>query len=216
VFGGNIGDVYFFNKFEGVATVGYFYRTTDGGFSWTQSVSSVTGGKLDFISDSVGWAGYNLIYIPKTTNSGITWFLQTTNISNPSVSAVDTLKAWAGGGGLVHTTDGGGPPAGILYAGNNAEGYKLNQNFPNPFNAVTIIFFELKEKSSVELKIYNILGEEVSELIDDDHYTAGVYQFGFDGDKEGLASGVYFYRIIAKSETSNAVFIDTKKMVLLK
>ena len=211
-----INDIYFFNMNKGTVSSGRFYNTTDGGFNWIMSTSTVTGMKMSFVNDSIGWAGLNFIYVVKTINGGNTWFYQITNASVPSVSAIDNLNAWAGGSKLMHTTDGGGPPIGILYAGTEVSNYKLDQNFPNPFNPTTIIFFKLQEKSTVELLVYNILGEEVAEMVDDDHFTAGVYQFGFDASKYDLPSGVYFYRLTAKSEVSNNIFIDTKKMVLIK
>jgi photosystem II stability/assembly factor-like uncharacterized protein len=211
-----INDVFFFNDSIGIVTSGQNHRTTDGGFTWTQS--NLGGIKISKGSDSVIWAGTNSFQrIRKSTNGGAFWFSQTSPVGNNSyTSAIDSLIAWAGGNGLVHTTDGGGPPIGILYAGTEAKSYSLEQNFPNPFNPTTIIFFTLYEKSTVELKVYNILGEQVAEMIDDDHFTSGVYQYGFDASDYDLTSGVYFYRLTARSEVSGNVFSDSKKMILLK
>ena len=85
--------------------------------------------------------------------------------------------------------------------------YELFQNFPNPFNPQTEISFGLPEDSRVTLKIYNLLGEQVTQLVNAD-YKKGIYSVVFDG--ANYASGVYFYRLTAGS------FTDEKKMVLVK
>lgn len=85
--------------------------------------------------------------------------------------------------------------------------YKLYQNYPNPFNPTTSIKFSIPKSSYVELKIYDILGKEVATLISDP-YQAGVYVFDFNAST--LASGVYFYKLVAGD------FKEIKKMILLK
>ena len=83
----------------------------------------------------------------------------------------------------------------------------LFQNYPNPFNPTTTIEFALPQSGYVTLKIYNILGEEVSTLVSE-RLTAGKYKYDFDAI--GLASGVYLYCLKAES------FKQTKKLILLK
>ncbi len=85
--------------------------------------------------------------------------------------------------------------------------YSLNQNFPNPFNPSTVIRFSIPETSNVTLKIYDVLGNEVSTLVND-NFNAGQYDISFNASR--LASGVYFYTINAGS------FTQTRKMMLLK
>jgi aminopeptidase N len=85
--------------------------------------------------------------------------------------------------------------------------YALYQNYPNPFNPVTKIKFDIPEKSFVVLKIYNVLGELVSNPLNE-LKNAGKYSVEFDG--RGLPSGVYYYELKAGS------FTQTKKMVLVK
>jgi hypothetical protein len=85
--------------------------------------------------------------------------------------------------------------------------YKLNQNFPNPFNPTTIITFSLPVQEKVSLKVYNILGMEVSTLLNEVQ-TAGNYSIRFDA--KNLPSGIYFY------ELSTGNFRNVKKMILLK
>ena len=85
--------------------------------------------------------------------------------------------------------------------------FALMQNFPNPFNPLTTIRYELPRESKVVLKIYNVIGQEVATLVNDVQ-RAGRYGVNFTS--EGLASGVYFYRLQAND------FVETKKLLLLK
>ncbi|MDR3625479.1 MAG: T9SS type A sorting domain-containing protein, partial [Ignavibacteriaceae bacterium] len=89
--------------------------------------------------------------------------------------------------------------------------YTLNQNYPNPFNPSTIISYDLPKSGHVILKVYDILGREVSTLFNGNQ-NAGSYSFSFNASK--LASGVYFYQIRVDGGTNN--FISTKKMQILK
>ena len=85
--------------------------------------------------------------------------------------------------------------------------YELGQNYPNPFNPSTTIRFSIPEAGLVTLKVYNLLGEEVATLLNNEQ-TSGVYEANFDASR--LSSGIYFYTLATKNFTS------TKKMVLLK
>jgi hypothetical protein len=85
--------------------------------------------------------------------------------------------------------------------------FSLSQNYPNPFNPSTMINYQIPMNSEVSLKIYDILGKEVSTLVNEKK-DAGFYEIKFDGSQ--FASGVYIYRMIAGD------FIQTKKLMLLK
>jgi len=87
--------------------------------------------------------------------------------------------------------------------------YKLNQNYPNPFNPSTKISYEIKAQGFVSLKIYDLLGREIAELVNETK-EAGRYTLDFNASKYSLSSGIYFYRIKAGE------FVDTKRMVLVK
>ncbi len=90
--------------------------------------------------------------------------------------------------------------------------FTLEQNYPNPFNPSTTIKFNLPTKSNVIINIYNLLGQQVQQLVNQE-YSAGNYKVTWDGttsDGVKTATGIYFYRI----ETDN--FMDTKKMLFLK
>ncbi len=87
------------------------------------------------------------------------------------------------------------------------EGFALSQNYPNPFNPVTNIDFSVPNQTNVTLKVFNLIGQEVSTLVNE-MKTAGTYRVSFDASK--LSSGAYFYRLTAGNFTS------VKKMVLVK
>jgi len=85
--------------------------------------------------------------------------------------------------------------------------YSLQQNYPNPFNPSTKIDYTIKEKGNVELKIFDMLGSEVTTLVNKEQPT-GKYEVTFDASK--LSSGVYLYVIKSGS------FVQTRKMLLVK
>jgi len=89
--------------------------------------------------------------------------------------------------------------------------FELFQNFPNPFNPKTVISWRLTDGSDVELSIYNIAGRKVATLLSEVQ-PAGIHQLKWDASD--YASGVYFYRLSAKSKSQN--FVKTRKLVLLK
>ena len=89
---------------------------------------------------------------------------------------------------------------------------ELGQNYPNPFNPSTTISFSVSERSHVTLTIYNVLGQKVSTLVDEEK-SAGDYQVSWDGSGatgDKLASGIYFYAVQTESQS------EAKKMLLLK
>ena len=91
--------------------------------------------------------------------------------------------------------------------------YQLYQNYPNPFNPTTVISFALPFSSNIKIEVYNILGERIKELLNEQK-NAGYYEINFN--TTGLASGVYLYTIEAKSTDGKSEYRNTKKMVLLK
>jgi hypothetical protein len=96
--------------------------------------------------------------------------------------------------------------------------YRLAQNYPNPFNPATTISFDLPQQSLVTLKIYNILGQEIATLIDRELMDDGTNEVRFDA--HNLASGVYFYRLIAQGldddGAATEVFTSVKRMMFIK
>jgi len=83
----------------------------------------------------------------------------------------------------------------------------LNQNYPNPFNPKTAIKYQIPELSFVMLKVYDVLGNEVVVLVEEEK-SMGDYEVDFEAS--GLASGIYYYQLISNG------FVKTKKMLLLK
>ena len=97
----------------------------------------------------------------------------------------------------------------VKLADNNIpEQFYLNQNYPNPFNPSTTIQFGLSSEKVVELKVFNILGQEVMTLISGQSMKAGSYNVNFKASN--LASGTYIYRLKAGNQ------VMSKKMILLK
>jgi hypothetical protein len=91
--------------------------------------------------------------------------------------------------------------------------FALHQNFPNPFNPSTTLNYDLDAASHVKLEVFNVLGQQVSTLVDQ-YQDAGYYSVQWDGmDDSGapVATGVYFYRVNAGDNK-----VETKKMMLLK
>lgn len=90
----------------------------------------------------------------------------------------------------------------------NPEQFSLSQNYPNPFNPATKINYELKITNYVSVIVYDVLGNEVSTLVNENK-PAGNYEVVFDGNN--LSSGIYFYSLFI-----NGNVIDSKRMILLK
>ena len=89
----------------------------------------------------------------------------------------------------------------------NLEDYSLSQNYPNPFNPATLISFSIPNDEFVSLRIYDVLGREFAQIINE-RRRAGTYQIEFNG--AALNSGVYYYTLTAGSYT------ETKKMMIIK
>ena len=85
--------------------------------------------------------------------------------------------------------------------------YELYQNFPNPFNPVSTIIFEIPEEAQVDLRVYDLLGKEIA-MLADDVFESGKHEIKFEA--ADFSSGVYFYTL------TSGGFIDSKKMLLIK
>ena len=90
--------------------------------------------------------------------------------------------------------------------------FGLSQNYPNPFNPSTSINFAVSQQSFVSLKVFNLLGQEVSTLVSETK-GVGLYDIEWNGkDDNGIdvPSGMYLYKMIA------GTFVETRKLMLLK
>jgi photosystem II stability/assembly factor-like uncharacterized protein len=217
-------DIHFFDSNNGFAIGtgrgflgGVVYRTTDGGDTWidTLTVDSL-GNQFQFnkayFSDinqgiAVGWDGN----IYKTINGGLTWNFQTNGLTNKlnGIYFVDTNNGWTVGdnGTILHTTNGG-----VTFVEENEideipTAFLLSQNYPNPFNPSTKIKYSVPQLSQVQIKIYDMLGNEIETLFNEEK-VVGIYEIVWNA--ASLPSGVYFYQLRAGS------FIETKKMILMK
>lgn len=96
--------------------------------------------------------------------------------------------------------------------------FNLDQNYPNPFNPSTHLRFSLQQQSHVRMVVYNLLGQEVSVLVDEQrdagHHT--LVWHGTNAHGSPVGSGVYFYRIEARPLDGSNPFVSLKKMIIMK
>lgn len=214
-------NIAFINQSTGIicGDLGAAMRTTNGGVNWT---SVTTGTTNDLIG--IQTVSSNILYmvgssgtIKKSTNAGINWLTQTcpvtANLRSIDMFSTDDFGLIAGASGTILKTTNGGTFTAIIQNGNEIpENYSLSQNYPNPFNPITKIRFSihytgLNNKSNVRLAVFDILGNEVALLVNE-NLTAGNYSVDFDASS--LPTGTYFYRLQAGE------FTETKKLVLIK
>jgi len=159
-----------------------------------------------------GGASYDALRIRETTTIGgsasVGYTFVAKNGAQVSLDAVDPNPPTSG----VINIDGGAyngalGSSSVEQISNVPLDYNLSQNYPNPFNPSTNIQYSIPEASFVQLKVYDVLGNEVADLVNEQQ-TAGTYRADFSG--EGLASGLYIARLTAGNFTS------TVKMTLMK
>ena len=200
------------------AGTGIIFRTTDGGNDWTIiNYPSTLLWTVRFITPSIGYtigASYNPTKgeIFKTTNGGLNWYSQNSNTSTFLTSCYFTNQStgYVSGynGTMVKTTNGGGNFVSIEPVNNEIPSqFHLSQNYPNPFNPITNLEFEISDLGFVSLKVFDVLGNEVSTLVNSE-IKPGTYNYKFDAS--GLPSGVYYYRLSTINHS------ETKSMILLK
>jgi photosystem II stability/assembly factor-like uncharacterized protein len=199
--------------FAGTLSSGIF-RSTDNGSTWTQANNGLTNNwvwQLACNSLDQLFAGTIGGGVFKSTNEGNDWIPINSGLTIDlevralAFDANEYLYSAFGSGGVsrsVVPTVTGVPKERIVL-----KTFSMQQNYPNPFNPKTTISFSLPSRGHVSVKIFDLLGKEISTLLDDirdpgDH--------SVDWDASSFASGVYFYRMQAGN------FVQTKKMVLLK
>lgn len=207
--------IFFVNRIIGfaVGNVGTILKTTNGGLTWIFQNSNIAHKIVDvfFINENKGWAVGGPGLILHTSNGGNTWIAQNvpTNEYLTCLNFVNDSLGYIGGtSGIVLKTTSAGFPTGI----NEAEihlptSFSLSQNFPNPFNPITIINYRIPINSNVTFNVFDVLGNVVATLLNEEK-APGNYELKWDAS--GLTSGVYFYRLQAGS------FIETKKMILIR
>ena len=136
----------------------------------------------------------SIVGIYKNPNEDIVYALTDSSLLKTTLSGVYTL---------AHITTG----IEQTVSNRKPDKYVLHQNYPNPFNPTTTIRYELAKAGPVRMTIYNVLGQQISVLVDA-RQTAGVHQISFNASL--LSSGVYFYRLV----TGDHVLV--RKMLLMK
>ncbi len=204
---------------------GYIYHTTDGGNHWVYTKDFDSGVMFDvgFYNSKIGWITGRWGRIWGTTDAGTNWILQNVNV-NTTLGKVIVLKkektVYIWGGGIYDRWVGEWTRPKLFYADlssitdikkeeqNNPEEYSLTQNYPNPFNPTTTIHYQLLQSGKVTLKLFDILGNEVKTLVNEQK-EKGNYSVQFSGG-DGLASGMYVYRLRVND------YVSAKKMLLIK
>jgi Secretion system C-terminal sorting domain/Photosynthesis system II assembly factor YCF48 len=210
---------------------GKIFVSTDYGFEWNEKVSGTTENLYDvkFKNANEGAvAGANGV-VRFTSDGGTTWnedkflsgltqkdIISFTLVDSNTVSSltVNNYNKYrknsnrAGADSSFFLSVSTEPFVGVDDEENTTiKQYKLEQNYPNPFNPSTKINYSLSQFGLVTLKVYDLLGKEVSTLVNEEK-NAGNYEVNFNGI--GLPSGIYFYKLTAGN------FTETKKLVLIK
>ncbi len=201
----------------------HVFRTVDYGNTWTSISGNLPDAPVnDLIIDP---QNTNTLYIATditvmySTNLGGVWNVLSSGIPS-NVPCHDltfhdptrTLIAWTHGRSAYKIII---PVTGISQTENQTPDYfMLEQNYPNPFNPRTVINYTLQNNGLVNLKVFDILGKEILVPVNEKQ-NSGSYSVTFDGSN--YAGGVYFYRLVFKSESNfNTVFSETKSMLLIK
>ena len=216
--------VFFLNSLNGfaVGNNGTILKTTDGGNNWTVFQTNIAGLMLRdiyFVNSVTGFIAGSGGRVMKTTNGGISWDSLSTGI-NKDLQAVFFLNENFGtsvgfDGAIIHTDSGGVITSNNFYEEEIPGKFLLSQNYPNPFNPTTIISYSINEISFIELKVYDVLGNETAVLINKKH-EPGTHKIEFNGND--LPSGIYFYKINVTnlSEERKYEYSEVKKMLLVK
>lgn len=212
--GSDLHCVFFLNTSEGWVggqnnTLLY---TGNGGATWIPRNSGITVGidGISFINSNDGWAVGDFGTIYRTTDGGQNWTLESSGTTNTleDVFFVDASNGWTVGdlGTILFRS----VPAAVEDETGNPlpEGIRVAQNFPNPFNPTTTIAYSVGTPGRITLKVYNLIGQPVTTLVDAQH-ARGQYTVKFDARE--LTSGIYMYRIERDGATS-----EVRKMSVLK
>jgi len=164
---------------------------------------------LHFFNEQSGWYSGFGGSVYQTSNGGNTWIQHEVLIEDDlrSIYFIDEANGWVVGsnGIILHYYD---SVTDVEKRDHQIpDNFVLMQNYPNPFNPTTTIQYSIPQSVDVSLKIFNILSEEVVNLVNE-YQQPSVYKINFDAT--GLPSGVYFYTLTAGN------FVETKKMILIK
>jgi hypothetical protein len=134
------------------------------------------------------------------TSSGASVSVTPTDTNQPNVGTINiSSSSWNGPTTTTSVQE--------IGAGYLPSRFDLEQNYPNPFNPSTTIQFSVPENSFVTLKVYNLLGEELSTIVSE-RLERGTYSAQWDGSK--FPSGVYVYRL------RSGTILETRKLILMR
>lgn len=208
-----------------VGSAGTILRTTNGGIQWVQQTSGTIANLygVRFFNKDCGFAIGSGGTILWTSDGGTIWEqqLSPTIQSLRGISLIGSNAFVTGGGGSILLYPDVPVSVEELQVESIPEEFSLEQNYPNPFNPITTVKVTLPVAGDLSLKVYNILGQEISTLYDGQiekgHYT---FQWNStDNSENSVSSGVYFYNATLRNNLLNSsavLFSKTRKMILLK
>ena len=196
----------------------YILKTTNNGVNWIDIPFMVYDEEgIGFLNENTGWVGGWTGPTYQTTNGGTSWQLAGWGTNLNRFRFLSDTLAYAVGDRVYKYARG---PVGInLTSTEIPSSFSLYQNYPNPFNPITKIKFNLtsdvkRQSSKVKIIIYNVLGREIQNLVNE-NLSPGSYEVEFNsGD---LSSGIYFYKLWVSTRSGEAEkFSDVKRMIVLK
>jgi len=197
---------------------GHLWKTTNGGVRWDSVIVpfmtglSASYNKNLWTNANTGWLIGGTGVAIKTINGGSSWLLTNTGgglyQTGGFARSTDSIYVLAYNSSILKMSR---PPTSNISEWSSIvpEKYYLSQNYPNPFNPTTTIKFGIPKAGLVSLKIYDITGREMDNILNNVHLNAGTVKYTFDGSK--LSSGVYFYSLSVDNK-----IVNTKKMLLIK
>jgi hypothetical protein len=210
----SIGSIVMSGNYAFAGTSTGIFKSTDKGVTWTNTSFAFPNVNGLAISGNYVFAGTEKNGIFISQDLGSTWI----NINGNLGKRISVNKLFISGNDLyaaTYTNSVLKAPISSLVGITEPsvtslpEEYNLSQNYPNPFNPVTTFTYDIKTSGFITLKVYDILGNEIAELVNEKK-NAGRYSVVFDAGKYNLSSGVYFYKLITGE------FVDTKRMMLIK
>ena len=221
------------NNGTAVGPAGLILNTNDGGLSWfeqTGVIPSVNLNDIVYIDNTTGIIVGDNGLVMKTTDAGLDFFAvdneSTDNIYSESFYKTTSGLAVGQNNAQMYSYNGGNSwyvNSAFVNANNHHNAntnntgrkekkeYAISQNYPNPFNPTTMINYSLPFDSKVSIKVYDLIGREVNDLVNE-FKQSGNYSISFNASS--LTSGVYFYRILATSGSQE--YSKTMRMTLIK
>ncbi|NOS86000.1 MAG: T9SS type A sorting domain-containing protein [Ignavibacteria bacterium] len=192
------------------------YISTDSGYTWTQTSLNNELVYSLAVSGNTVIAGTELHGIYVSEDNGVSWIQKNEGLGNITIHSLRIANNYIFAGASINGVY--RRQIGNLVGVNpvsteNAKDFSLSQNYPNPFNPITNITYDIPNRSNVVLRIFDVSGKQVSEILNG-LSDPGKYTVAFDATK--LASGVYFYELLAASIANGDIFKDVKKMVVVK